>query len=39
VFLSSPQPYLCDATTLTYYADDPLGPVVFYREIFESPEP
>ena len=39
VFLSSPQPYLCDATALTYYADDPLGPVVFYREIFESPEP
>ena len=28
-----------DATTLTYYADDPLGPVVFYRETFESPEP
>ena len=39
VFLSSPQPFLCDATTLTYYAQDPLGPVIFFREDFESPEP
>jgi hypothetical protein len=31
VFLSSPQPFLCNETTLTYYADDPLGPIVFHK--------
>ena len=31
IFLSSPQPYLCTETTLTYYADDPLGPVWLTR--------
>jgi hypothetical protein len=31
IFLASPQPFLCNATSLTYYADDPLGPVVFVR--------
>ncbi len=39
VFLSSPQPFLCDATTLTYYAQDPLGPVVFIRGVEEEPAP
>jgi hypothetical protein len=39
IFLASPQPFLCTATTLTYYADDPLGPVVFIRGAPESPEP
>src|SRR3972149_5566919 len=29
VFLSTPQPFVCTDTTLTYYADDPLGPVIF----------
>jgi hypothetical protein len=32
VFLSSPQPFLCDATSLTYYAEDVNGPIVFVRE-------
>lgn len=31
VFLSSPQPYLCDETTLTFNAEDPLGPIWFLR--------
>jgi hypothetical protein len=39
VFLSSPQPFLCSATTLTYYSEDPLGPVVFIRSAEESLAP
>jgi hypothetical protein len=37
VFLSSPQPFLCTDTTLTYYADDPVGPVVFFRDVEDLP--
>ncbi len=39
IFLSTPQPFLCTDTTLTYYADDPLGPVVFHRAAPESSAP
>lgn len=39
IFLSSPQPFLCSATTLTYNADDPLGPIVFLRTAAESTTP
>lgn len=31
VFLSTVQPFTCTDTTLTYYLDDPLGPVLFFR--------
>jgi hypothetical protein len=39
VFLSSPQPYTCTNTTLTYNPDDPLGPIWFVRtsEVIEAP--
>jgi hypothetical protein len=40
VFLSVPQPFLCSPTTLTYNANDPLGPIVFFRVADEvAPEP
>lgn len=39
IFLSSPQPFLCNATTLTYYSYDPVGPVVFFRTESESSDP
>ena len=39
IFLSSPQPFLCNATTLTYNPDDPLGPIVFIRVAPESSAP
>jgi hypothetical protein len=39
IFLASPQPFLCNATSLTYYPEDPLGPVVFIRGAPESSEP
>jgi hypothetical protein len=39
IFLASPQPFLCNATTLTYYSYDPIGPVVFVRTVAEAPEP
>jgi hypothetical protein len=39
IFLSTPQPFLCSNTTLTYYADDPLGPIVFTRAAPESSSP
>jgi len=29
-FLSSPQEFVCTATVLTYYPDDPLGAIVFH---------
>ncbi|HET7011153.1 MAG TPA: hypothetical protein VFI11_10290 [Anaerolineales bacterium] len=31
IFLSSPQPFLCDVATLTYSPEDPNGPIVFLR--------
>jgi hypothetical protein len=38
VFLAGLQTFFCDADTLTYYADDPLGTVLFHRaEPSESP--
>ena len=39
IFLSSPQPFLCNATRLTYNADDPLGPIVFVRGATKGPAP
>jgi hypothetical protein len=35
VFLSTAQRFVCTDTTLTYYVDDPLGPVVFFRDVEE----
>lgn len=35
VFLSTAQRFVCTDTTLTYYVDDPLGPVVFQRAVPE----
>jgi len=39
IFLSIPQPYTCTDTTLTYSADDPLGPIWFVRtsEVVDEP--
>ena len=31
-FLSSPQQFVCTASVLTYFPDDPLGPIVFLRD-------
>jgi hypothetical protein len=36
VFLSTPQPFTCTDTTLTYYVGDPTGPVVFRRDVQEA---
>jgi hypothetical protein len=37
VFLSTAQRFVCTDTTLTYYVDDPLGPVVFFRDVEDLP--
>lgn len=39
VFLSTTQAFLCSEETLTYYADDALGPVVFRRGTGEGTSP
>jgi hypothetical protein len=39
IFLSTPQPFLCSPTTLTYYPNDTFGPIVFHRVPPESPAP
>jgi len=39
IFLRAPQPFTCSDTTLTYHADDPMGPIWFVRtsEVIDAP--